>query len=81
VKPPGCELWKLPRYQSSEGRTIADAARELEIGTEQFRKSVRQDEDDRGERDDRLISKVAEEMKRLRKENAELKRTTSLGPG
>ena len=28
--------------------TIADAAGELEIGTEPFRKSVRQDEDDRG---------------------------------
>jgi hypothetical protein len=30
---------------------------------------VRQDEDDRGERDDRLISKDAEELIRLRKEN------------
>jgi hypothetical protein len=29
----------------------------LEIGTEPLRKSVRQDEDDRSERDDRLISK------------------------
>jgi transposase len=66
-KPPNCGLWKLPRYRSSEGRTIADAARELEIGTEPFCKSVRQDEDDRGERDDRLISKDAEELKRLRK--------------
>ena len=61
-KPPGYELWKLPRYRSSESRTIADAARELEIGTEQFRKSVRQDEDDRGARDDRLISEDAEEL-------------------
>jgi hypothetical protein len=31
-----------------ERRTIADAARELEIGTEPFHKTVRQDEDDRG---------------------------------
>jgi transposase-like protein len=40
-------------YRSSEGRTIADVARELRIGTETFRRCVRQDEADRGERDDR----------------------------
>ena len=34
-------------YRSSEGRTIADVARELGIGTETFRKWVRQDEADR----------------------------------
>jgi hypothetical protein len=45
-------------YRSSEGRTIADVARELGIGTETFRKWVRQDEADRGERDDRLTSKT-----------------------
>ena len=53
-------------YRTSEGRTIADVARELGIGTETFRKWVRQDEADRGERDDRLTSKDAEELKRLR---------------
>jgi transposase len=31
-------------YRSSEGRTIADVARELGIGTETFRRWVRQDE-------------------------------------
>jgi transposase len=51
-------------YRTSEGRTIADVARELGIGTETFRKWVRQDEADRGERDDRLTSKDAEELKR-----------------
>ena len=40
-------------YRSSEGRTIADVARELGIGTETFRNWVRQDEDDRGDRGDR----------------------------
>jgi transposase len=64
--------------RTSEGRTIADVARELGIGTETFRKWVRQDEADRGERDDRLTSKDAEELKRLRKENAELKRTNEI---
>jgi transposase-like protein len=39
-------------YRSSEGRTIADVARQLGIGTETFRKWVRQDDADRGERDD-----------------------------
>jgi hypothetical protein len=43
-----------------------------------FRKWVRQDEADRGERDDRLTSKDTEELKRLRKENAELKRTNEI---
>jgi hypothetical protein len=36
---------------------------------------VRLDEDDRGERHDQLISNDAEELKRLPKENAELKCT------
>ena len=65
-------------YRTSEGRTIADVARELGIGTETFRKWIRQDEADRGERDDRLSSKETEELKRLRKENAELKRTNEI---
>ena len=65
-------------YRSLEDRTIADVARELGIGTETFREWVRQDEADRGERDDRLTSKDAEELKRLRRENAELKRTNEI---
>ena len=65
-------------YRTSEGRTIADVARELGIGIETFRKWVRQDEADRGVRDDRLTSRDAEELKRLRKENAELKRTNEI---
>ena len=65
-------------YRSSEGRTIADVARELGIGTETFRKWVRQDEADRGERDDWLTSKETEELKRLRRENAELKRANAI---
>ena len=52
-------------YRSSEDRTIADVARELGIGTETFRKWVRQDEADRGERDDLLTSNETEELKRL----------------
>jgi transposase len=65
-------------YRSSEGRAIADIARELGIGTETFRKWIRQDEADRGERDDRLTCRETEELRRLRKENAELKRTNEI---
>ena len=65
-------------YRSSEGRTIADVARELGIGTETFHKCVRLDEADRGERDDRLTGKETEELRRLCKENAELKRTKEI---
>ena len=65
-------------YRSSAGRTIVDVARELGIGTKTFPKWVRQDEADRGERDDRLTSKDAEELKPLRRGNAELKRTNEI---
>jgi hypothetical protein len=40
-------------YRESEGRTIAEVALELGVGAETFRKWVRQDEADRGERSDR----------------------------
>ena len=41
VKPPRYERWKLPRYRSSKGPTLADVARELETGTEPFRKCAK----------------------------------------
>lgn len=65
-------------YRESEGRTIAEVARELGIGAETFRKWVRQDEADRGERHDRATTSVSEELRRLRRENAELKRTNEI---
>ena len=65
-------------YRESEGRTIADVARELGIGTETFRKWVRQDEADRGERSDRPTSADQMELRKLRRENAELRRTNEI---
>ena len=75
---PEFKVRAIDLYRSSEGRTIADVARELGIGIETLRKWVRQDEADRGECDDRLTSKETEELKRLRRENAELKRTIEI---
>ena len=75
---PEFKVRAIDLYRSSEGRTIADVARELGIGIETLGKWVRQDEADRGERDDRLTSKETEELKRLRRENAELKRTNEI---
>jgi hypothetical protein len=66
---------ELPRYRSSKIRTIADAARGVGDRHRAVPQSVRLDEDDRGERHDQLISNDAEELKRLPKENAELKCT------
>ena len=76
--PPEFRVRAVQMYRESEGRTITDVATELGIATETFRKWVRKDEADRGERDDRLTSKESDELRRLRKENAELRRTNEI---
>src|ERR1700704_3793580 len=65
-------------YRDSEGRTIGEVARELGVGAETFRKWVRQDEADRGERDEKPTSVERAELARLRRENAELRRTNEI---
>ena len=60
------------------GRPIAHVAQELGVGAESLRQWVRQDEADRGERADRPTSAESEELRRLRRENAELKRTNEI---
>jgi transposase len=62
-------------YRDSEGRTIAEVARELGVGAETFRNWVRQDEADRGEAPEKPTSAQLAELSRLKKENAELRRT------
>jgi transposase len=47
--PPEFRARGVQLYRDSEGRTIAEVARELGVGAETFRKWVRQDEADRGE--------------------------------
>ena len=76
--PPEFRARAVALYRDSEGRSIADVARELGLGAETFRNWVRQDEADRGERHDRPTSSESAELKRLRRENAELKRTNEI---
>jgi transposase len=59
-------------------RPIAHLAGELGVHPEALRNWIRQDEANRGERDDRLTSEQLEELRRLRKGNAELRRTNEI---
>jgi transposase len=59
-------------------RPIAHVARELGIHPEAMRTWIRQDEADRGERTDRPTTADQEELRRLRKEIAELRRVNEI---
>ncbi len=76
--PPEFRERAVQMYRESEGRTISEVALELGIGSETFRKWVRQDEADRGERNDRPTSAEQMEVRKLRRENAELRRTNEI---
>jgi transposase len=60
------------------GRPIAHVAKDLGIHKEALRGWVRQAEADRGERDDRLTTAEQDELKQLRRENAELRRANEI---
>ena len=60
------------------GRRYQDVAVELGISSESLRKWILQDKLDRGERDDGLTTSEREELRRLRKENVELKRANAI---
>ena len=65
----------LRLWRESEPRPpIAQVARQLGIHPEALRTWIRQEEADRGERHDRPTTEMAEENRRLRQENAELRR-------
>ncbi|MGS2591079.1 transposase [Streptomyces hebeiensis] len=66
------------REVRSTGRPVAYVDRDLGIHKEALRSWVRQAEADAGERDDRLTSSELEELKQLRKENAELRRANEI---
>ena len=59
-------------------RPIAHVAADLGVHKEALRQWVRQAEADQGRRRDLLKSEEREELKRLRKENAELKRANAI---
>ena len=66
------------RFYFESDRPIAHVARDLGIHKEALRQWVRQAEADRGRRRDLLTSDEREELKRLRKENAELRRANAI---
>jgi transposase len=57
----------------TSGKNVAQVARELGLNRETVRLWVRQDQADRGERHDVLTTAEQEELRRLRRENTELK--------
>jgi transposase len=59
-------------------RPVAHVARDLGIGAELLRKAVRQAEADAGQRPAQLTTSERDELKRLRKEVAELRRANAI---
>jgi transposase len=66
------------RLARESDRPLAQVARDLGVHHEALRNWVRQDEADRGEREDRLSTIEREELARLRKEVVELRRANEI---
>lgn len=66
-------------YRESDPKpVIKRLAEQLGVHPEALRNWIRQDEADHGERSDRPTTVEAEELRRLRKENAELRRANEI---
>ncbi|WP_319461489.1 transposase [Micromonospora sp. RTP1Z1] len=66
-------------YRESDPKpVIKRLAEQLGVHPEALRNWIRQDQADRGEREDRPTSEMAEENRRLRKEVAELRRANEI---
>lgn len=66
------------RLALESGRPISHVAADLGVNSEVLRKRVRQAEADAGVRTDLLTSEEREEIRRLRKENFELRRANEI---
>lgn len=66
------------RLAVESGRPIAHVARDLGIHPEALRKRVRQAQADAGERRDLLTTQERDEVRRLRRENFELRRANEI---
>lgn len=66
------------RFYFESDRPIAHVARDLGIHREALRQWVRQAEADSGRRRDLLTTNERDELRRLRKENAELRRANAI---
>ena len=67
-------LWR----ESNPKPTFRRLGEQLGVHPEALRNWIRQDEADRGERDDRPSTSELEEIRLLRKENAELRRANEI---
>ena len=66
-------------YRESDPKpVIRRLAEQLNVHHEALRNWIRQDQADRGERDDRPSTDMLEENRRLRKENLELRRVNEI---
>ncbi len=74
LKERALRLWR----STTPRRPIAHVARELGLNPETLRTWIRQDEADHGERTDRPTTAEVEELRRLRKENLELRRANDI---
>ncbi len=66
------------RFYFESDHPIAHVARDLGVHREALRQWLRQAEADSGQRRDLLTTSEREELKRLRKENAELRRANAI---
>jgi transposase len=71
-------LERATRLVFESGRPIAHVAADLGLPSETLRKYVRQVEANEGRRNDLLTTQEREEIRRLRKENAELRRANEI---
>ena len=71
-------LERATRLVFESGRPIAHVAADLGLPSETLRKYVRQVEANEGRRKDLLTAEEREEIRRLRRENAELRRANEI---